>query len=250
MKISVITPTSGREQRLRAMVRCFQAQTHSDRELLILDDGREPSGWFGALGDPQVRYRHVPPGKLSLGEKRNLLCGEAQGELIAHFDDDDLYAPAYLERMDALLGGADLLTLSAWFALHEPTGQFFWWDSGQALAHRYAVSGAGITPQTRTPDEVDAASDPNLWGYGFSYLYRRAAWDKVRFPALAFGEDYQFVQGLAAAGCTRVAAPDHQGLVLHVVHGSNASRIFPQYRLPRFAIDRVFGPWLAAALGA
>ena len=248
MKISVVTPTGGREQRLRAMVRCFQAQTHADRELLILDDGPQPSRWCEALGDPRVSYRFIAQGKHSLGEKRNLLAADAQGELIAHFDDDDLYAPHYLERMAGLLGGADLLTLSAWFALHEQTGQFFWWDSAQALAHRFAVSGAGITPQTRPPGEVAAALDPNLWGYGFSYLYRRAAWERVKFPALGFGEDYQFVQGLAAAGCARVAAPDCEGLVLHVVHGSNASRIFPQYRLPEFAIERIFGPWLAAAL--
>ena len=248
MKISVVTPTRGRELRLRAMVRCFQAQTHQDRELLILDDGHEPSRWFETLGDPRVRYRFVAAGKHSLGEKRNLLAAEAQGELIAHFDDDDLYAPTYLERMTALLGGADLLTLSAWFALHEPTGQFFWWDTAQAPSHRFAVNGAGITPQTRQPADLDEAHDPNLWGYGFSYLYRRAAWERAPFPAIGFGEDYQFVQGLAAAGSTRAAAPDHEGLVLHVVHGSNASRIFPQYRLPKFAIEKIFGPWLSGAL--
>ena len=247
MKNSVVTPTCGREPRLRAMIRCFQAQTHQDRELLILDDSPAPSAFCAALGDPRVRYQHLPPGALCLGEKRNRLCREAQGELVAHFDDDDLYSPEYLEQMAARLGGADLVTLSAWFSLHEESGDFYYWDCARLLAHRFAVGGSFVSAQTQRPGEA-GPEDPNLWGYGFSYLFRRAAWEKAPFPAIGFGEDYQFAQAVAAAGGARIAVPDQQGLVLHVVHGSNASRIFPQYRLPRFAAARIFGPWLALAL--
>ncbi len=46
-------------------------------------------------GVPGVRYLQLPQ-RASIGAKRNLACAEARGELIAHWDDDDWYAPARL----------------------------------------------------------------------------------------------------------------------------------------------------------
>ena len=35
----------------------------------------------------------------TIGEKRNLAIQNASGDVICHFDDDDLYAPTYVETM-------------------------------------------------------------------------------------------------------------------------------------------------------
>jgi glycosyltransferase involved in cell wall biosynthesis len=251
MKISVITPTKNRDERLQAMYRCFAAQTWAERELLILDDSPAPSPFFSALNDPRVIYKHLSH-PLVLGEKRNRMVAEASGDFIAHFDDDDLYAPTYLEQMMAMRGSADFFTLSGWFAWVEKTQAYWYWDTEQLLAHRYAVSGKEAVPQTRTPskDPKERGIELNLWGYGFTYLYKRAIWEKVRFPQIGFGEDYVFARKAGEQKFRRAFAPDHRGLALHILHGTNTSAIYPQYALPRFAVHALFGPWLKPLLPA
>src|SRR5581483_12155914 len=97
MKVSVVTPTYAREKYLPSLHACFSAQTHAERELLVLDDSPAPSAFFRGLADPRVRYLHVP-GRLTIGEKRNRLIELATGEAIAFFDDDDYYAPERSEE--------------------------------------------------------------------------------------------------------------------------------------------------------
>ncbi len=46
----------------------------------------------------------LEPKAWSLGLKRNVAIELAAGEIIAHFDDDDLYAPGYLSWMHECLG--------------------------------------------------------------------------------------------------------------------------------------------------
>ena len=57
--------------------------------------------------DTRIKYNFDPttsstPGEngvMSLGAKRNWLLERVETELSAHFDDDDYYAPKYLEEM-------------------------------------------------------------------------------------------------------------------------------------------------------
>lgn len=245
----MVTPTHGREDRLRRLLARFKAQTHRDRELLILDDSRDPSPFFTALRDPEVRYLHDPE-RRSIGAKRNLLAAESTGDLIVHFDDDDHYAPAYLTRIAELQGSADFFTLSAWFAWHELSRGLYYWDTARVDGVHFRVGRAleGLLQREPQGDVAHPSIDENLWGYGFSYSYRRALWEKVRFDDVSFGEDYRFASKAAAAGFSRASAPDEEGLVLHVLHGANSSRIFPQYRLPEAFATKIFGPWIARLL--
>ncbi len=59
MKISIITPTYGRERYLPSLYRNFAEQTYADRELLIHDDSPLPSPFFTGLHDPRVSYEHT-----------------------------------------------------------------------------------------------------------------------------------------------------------------------------------------------
>jgi len=74
-------------------------------ELIVIDTGRCPSQFFQerASEDESVVYRwfDVDAGAISIGVKRNIACFLARGQVIAHFDDDDLYAPEYLDFMIA-----------------------------------------------------------------------------------------------------------------------------------------------------
>jgi glycosyltransferase involved in cell wall biosynthesis len=248
MKISVVTPTFGRERFLPSLYGCFRDQTHGDRELIVYDDSPAPSPFFAALGDARVRYLHSPV-RLTIGEKRNRLVEEARGELVAFFDDDDLYAPAYLGEMAARLdgAGADLVKLAGWFALSVPDDALFYWDtSANHLLHYKVGEGAlgFVTSGQFQPDFVAKNAD----GYGFSYLFRRSAFGgAARFPVRNFGEDLPFVQALRAAGRSVAHVQDTDGLAVHILHNRNTAVIFPQYRLPRALGERLF-PGLGAYL--
>jgi glycosyltransferase involved in cell wall biosynthesis len=247
MKISVVTPTFGRQGYLPSLYRCFISQTHPDRELLIHDDSPAPSPFFSQLSDPRVRYVHEPT-RLTTGEKRNRLVELAQGELVAFFDDDDHYAPEYLGAMAERLGDADLVKLVGWFALSVPDDALFYWDTAVNHPLHYKV-GEGpigfVSSAQFKPDFVTKNRD----GYGFSYLFKRSAFGVARFPAKSFGEDLPFVERLRAEGRPIAHAEDNDGMVVHILHNRNSSVIFPQYRLPRGLAGRLF-PDLAGYLRA
>jgi glycosyltransferase involved in cell wall biosynthesis len=250
LKISIITPTYGRERYLPSLYRSFADQTHDDRELLIHDDSPAPSAFFTALRDSRVSYRHTA-GRVTIGEKRNQLIERATGDLIAFFDDDDFYAPGYVATMAAALGDADLVKLSGWFALSVPDDAFFFWDTAQHQPLHYKVGEGAITFVTSGQFKPDFAAK-NVDGYGFSYLFRRSIFGgALRFLDKSFGEDLPFVQALRAAGRVVKHVQDDAGLVVHLLHNRNSSVIFPQYRLPRALAPRLFPglPGYLASIG-
>ena len=100
--VSCIMPTANRRRFVPLAIRYFLAQDYPNKELLILDDGDDSVA--DLLPDhPQVRYMREPKGR-TLGVKRNRLCELAQGDIIAHWDDDDWHAP-FLSTHEVLGGG-------------------------------------------------------------------------------------------------------------------------------------------------
>jgi glycosyltransferase involved in cell wall biosynthesis len=247
VKISLITPTYGREKFHPGLYHCFAAQTHEDRELLVFDDSPSPSPFFAALRDGRVRYQHTPQ-RLTIGEKRNLLIEQAQGELIGFFDDDDYYAPPYVRTMAENLGDAELIKLAGWFALSVPDDALFFWDTSVNHPLHYKVGEGPVGFVTSAQFKPDFVAR-NVDGYGFSYLFRRSVFGAARFPAKNFAEDVAFLGELRAQGRRLVHAQDQVGLVVHILHNRNTSVIFPQYRLPSALGERLFpglGNFLAA----
>lgn len=94
-KISVIVPVYNAEKWLRRCVDSILAQTYTDFELLLVDDGStDISGAICdeyATLDPRVRPFHKPNGGVS--SARNLSIENAKGEWITFVDSDDLLYP-------------------------------------------------------------------------------------------------------------------------------------------------------------
>ena len=242
MKVSVIVPTKNRQHFFRPLYECFREQTYPDKELVILDDSMHASSYFRAIGDPRVRYYHASAG-MSLGRKRNLLVEVAKGEVIAQFDDDDYYAPNYLQVMLDSMGDAHLAKLTGWYVYmaggYAKSADFFgYWDTAVAEGECYALTPGGGA-EIRVGLEV---ADCNLFGYGFSYVFQKRIFEHVRFPDLNFAEDYELTVRVRNAGLQIAHRPDDRGLVLHMIHTNNCSRVFPQYRLPPRWVKDVFGP--------
>lgn len=207
-RVSVICPTTDERCLFHTQLYdCFAAQTWPDVELIVVDTGVQPSPLLErqARLDPRVVYRHyqIPGAAWQVGLKRNIAVHVATGSIIVHFDDDDLYAPVYVERMVAAMGSAAAVTLSSWLVLDACTG--------------YVV---------RVEPEPGGAQESWLLGYGFSHVYRRRACLAHPFPHVHFAEDYRFLLALQRAygGAEAVRLyRDVEGIVLHVQHGGNLS---------------------------
>jgi hypothetical protein len=101
MRIAVVCITWNRPRQLGQMIRCFERQTHYDREMVILDDAGqyEPTrgdGW--QIHSSPIRFA-------SIGEKRNAAAKliSRYAKAIAVWDDDDLYMPWALEATNDAL---------------------------------------------------------------------------------------------------------------------------------------------------
>jgi len=169
--ITCVLPTGGRPQFLAQAIRCYQQQSYAYRELIIVDDGPEP--YRGELPvDCGIRYLRLPR-RTALGTKLNLAVEQAQGEVIQKLDDDDYYAPAFLQRMAGALAGKDphraLAALDCFLVLIARTGHL-------------VFSGHGLLA-------------------GNSLCFHRALWERRPFRAVERAEDWWFLRDHPAAHC-------------------------------------------------
>jgi glycosyltransferase involved in cell wall biosynthesis len=107
--ISFIIPIYNAEAYLRACVQSVLAQTVSDMEVLLIDDGSTDHSWLlaqeMASRDARVHaYRQVHAGQ---SVARNYGLGLSQGEFIAFLDADDALEPDWSERHLAAMDGVD-----------------------------------------------------------------------------------------------------------------------------------------------
>lgn len=246
MLISVITPTAERARYLQGTYELLKEQSHTNWEWLVYDTSLHPTSFT----DQRVTYIY-DEGVVSIGEKRNRLVQRAKGELIVHFDDDDYYAPNYLAHVIQRLHNADFFTISSWFSYDTKTCQFYYWNTEESGDVRYILSplaGASVREIHLGPYSEKQSSLLNYHaktGYGFSFAYRREVLQKCHFDDIDFAEDHHFYQAIESAGYTIDAAADQQGIAVHVIHDSNTSTEYPQYRIPRFLVEPLFPPFFS-----
>jgi glycosyltransferase involved in cell wall biosynthesis len=239
--VSIITPTFDREPFLARTLRWVQGQTFTNIEWLVLDDSPSPSQLLTAHTDSRIRYLHVAE-RLTVGEKRNRLIAMARGEYIAHFDDDDYYAPSYLEHMLARLAeqGADFANLISWY-LYDLRHDFFgYWALRTTVGLHYCCYADRLMLMRFTP-ENNAALATNYLGYGFTYVYRRSLGLAARFADVSWCEEASFIR-TARERFKLAHIEDRSGLVLHLLHPQSSSSCFPQFHLPSFLVAALFPP--------
>ena len=225
-RVTCISPTTPERHLFHetALYRCFREQTYEDVELIVVDTGAVPSPFFTSptFTDARVKYLYQRQHQ-TIGEKRNLAIQHASGDIICHFDDDDLYASTYIETMVTAMEaeGADFIKLSSWL-VHDlqtdDTGRF---DADAPMPH----------PQ------LEQLRENFLFTYGFSFLYRRALFPTFSFMATSWGEDQDILRRVREAGKTLALYRDLDGLCLHNQHGENCSRSFAQFRISRASLE-------------
>lgn len=103
--VSVVIPTRNRAASLREAIASVMAQTHTDWEVIVIDDGStdETPDLLRALTARDSRIRALPGPGLGAGAARNTGIRAAGGTFVAFLDDDDVWEPAKLQRqLDAL----------------------------------------------------------------------------------------------------------------------------------------------------
>jgi len=234
-RVSIVTPTTASRARFHPQLwQCFLDQSWPDKELVVVETYHdEPSAFFQSLlGDSRLKYFGIkrPVGEdLTVGAKRNATILLASGQYIVNFDDDDLYADRYVERMVTQMQTRNLvaLTLSGWHNFFEARGR------------------AGYSEPNSWDPEDEEEMDEILYGYGFSYVHLRVMALYFPYPNIAFAEDAPFMLKLREKmGEGRVGlVEDVEGLCLHIVHSTSStpdpdiSHELTEHQLSRLAVS-------------
>lgn len=120
-RVSVTIPTFNCARFLGRAIDSALAQTYSDYEIIVVDDGstdetRDVVDRYGT----KAQYVYQP--NRGLSSARNLTLSKASGELIAYLDADDMWYPHKLERQVSFLDShkecglvhSDVTTIDEW----------------------------------------------------------------------------------------------------------------------------------------
>lgn len=200
--VSCIMPTRNRRLFITQAIHYFTRQDYPNKELIIIDDGDDAMSDL-VPPDPHLRYVALPK-QTSIGEKRNLACRLARGQIIAHWDDDDWYRPHRLRyQIEPLLAKtADVTGLE--------TACFFDLSQWQAWT---------VTPELHRRLFVGDV-------HGGTLVYWRWVWEKLaQYPSRSLAEDALFLRQACRRGA-RLQKLVHDRAFVYLRHESNAWR-FP-----------------------
>ena len=177
--ISVIVPVYNVEKYLPKCIDSILAQTYTNLEILLVDDGAKDSS--GAIcdeyaqRDSRIRVIHKENGGLS--DARNRGIEEARGEYFGFIDSDDYIDADMYEVLYATLEkhNADM-SMCGVYELYE----------GQAAEQVSEIRDFACTPEEAMKIVIDGQIN---YAYAVNKLYRRELFDEIRYPVGKIIED-------------------------------------------------------------
>jgi glycosyltransferase involved in cell wall biosynthesis len=104
--VSVVIPTYNRFASLLAAIASVKAQTHTNVEIIVVDDG-SPDPAYHSVRPDGVTWVDLPAasvcGRACAGHTRNAGIALASGEFVAFLDDDDAWLPEKLSKQLAAM---------------------------------------------------------------------------------------------------------------------------------------------------
>ncbi len=125
MKFSVVIAVFNKEKYIAETLKSVLAQTFSDFEVVILNDGSTDNSEaeIAKFDDPRIRYFSQP--NQGAGAARNAAIAKARAEYIALLDADDHWYPFYLEEQYRLITGFPAQSVFATAAEIKRNGKVF-----------------------------------------------------------------------------------------------------------------------------
>ena len=123
--ISVIVPVYNGEKTIRETIESALAQSLSDFELIVINDGSQDSTLdvLASIQDPRIKIFSYPNAGLSASRNRGI--SQSSGEFIAFLDADDLWTPDKLEaQLTALQENPNAAVAYSWTDFIDETSQF------------------------------------------------------------------------------------------------------------------------------
>jgi len=193
--VTCIMPTKDRAKYVPTAINCFLDQTFTDSELIVFNNGAPLEIDF-IPQYPRIRYisigqRFPQP----IGSLRNLVCEEALGKIIIHWDDDDWSHPLRIAQQVRMLQDNPKLRVVGYSSLlywREPDNARFKFES----KHHYCV--------------------------GTSQCYYREYWKANPFKDLHQGEDTEFQERAQILGV--MGSTPGLGFVVARAHEANTWR--------------------------
>ncbi len=208
--VSIIVPVYNGEKFIARCVESVLAQTYSDFELILVNDGsKDNSGAICddfAARDRRVRVIHQENGGVS--RARNHGLDAAKGDVIGFVDADDYIAPETLETALREMGDADICMFDAVTV----------WDSGKTEPDTISLLPGAIMlkKQDITPERLLLMA-----GAVWRCLYRADLVKNIRFPVgIKFSEDRIF--NLYAMGSMSTMRYIQKGLYYRVMQDESA----------------------------
>lgn len=170
--VSCIMPIKvGHEHFICDALACYMAQIHKPLELVIVTASTE----VGEYKFPKAHELVIcPEAGMTIGEKRNLACKHAQGDIIVHWDVDDWSAPERIAHQVQVLQSNEEISVYGFRSMH-------FWDE-----------------EIRRCDFFNGAMNANL---GTSLAYWADWQQKHPFPHLNVpGEDKDFIHAAIRKG--------------------------------------------------
>ncbi len=217
--VSVIVPVHNGERQLRECLGCLTAQTLTDLEIIVVDDG-STDGTAAIIDevvalDARVR-RLTGPAIGSAGAARNAGLAVACGDYLAFLDSDDWFAPTLLEELHekAVADSADIV-LTRFRISDESTGDVSPVEWGVRLRHfprRTPLAPSALG------DNLFLAVNPAPWNKLFRAEF--VSRTNLRFQELRRTNDLYFT-ALALAHAERISYIHTYGIDYRVGHGTS-----------------------------
>ncbi len=215
-KISVLVPVYNAADFIGATIEAVLAQTFTDFELLLLDDGStdNSAAIIARFKDARIKFFQNET-NLGISATRNRLAEMARGEYIAVLDNDDICLPNRLKvQAEFLDTHSEISFVGSWFELFAPRTT--------PLIRRLITNLGWVWCHPLYPDWHDAMMG-NVIMHPTS-MYRRQVFADCHIKYnvdFTPAEDYDLVVQALAAGLKLANIP--QILLRYNLHGANAS---------------------------
>lgn len=216
--VSVVIPTYSRNETLIRAIESVLNQTHSNIEIIVVDDNPIESEWRKSSEElmkkyednPKVRYIKNPQNMGGAGA-RNEGIKASRGEYIAFLDDDDEYMPEKIEKQLALFKTVNNPNLALVYCF----AKFIDSDGTSSYSDTRYYSGNCLYE----------AMEANCIAATSQWMVKKAAVESVgMFTIVPCKQDSQLILKLLAAGYEVDCVKEELSLYYNFVVGDRISR--------------------------